>query len=469
MTGTWSPRRIAGIAIGAMAMLTMAGPALPQLADEIGGAGIPIWQLKAIVGLNNTGIGNPGGVQTFFSFDISWVDPQLGKYFLADRSNKSIDVIDTTTNQLTQFVNPGFKGFTGNNDTSGPDGVLTVHQPNGVVELWVGDTGSTTGQLWVLDATTGKVLSGFANPISVGQGGATRADEFCFDPRDRLIMATSPAEDPPFVTFFSTDTHTVVGHLEFPQATNGLEQCAWSPAIGKFLQPVPEVNGPGNDSAPGAIAVIDPRNMTIDQMLTVPLSACAGPQGTAVGPGFQLMLGCNAAFPAATSTTPAGPRNTAVIDQRNGAVLSVLPNLGGLDEVWFNPGDGSYILASCNTACRTVGGGGTEVLARVPSSTLQMDQSVTVAQQNSATTVTSGNPRTIHSVAADPTTLKVYLPIPAFGGNVPQFAPSLCDNFGGVFGVPVIGNPASTAVGCIAIIAPNNVNVPNSVQETIGD
>jgi hypothetical protein len=470
MTGRWSPRKIAGIAVSAMAMLTMAGPALPQ--DVVGGAGIPILQLKAIVGLNNTGIGNQGagGVQTFFSFDISWVDPQLGKYYLADRSNKSIDVIDTTTNQLTQFVNTGFAGFTGNNDTSGPDGVLTVHQPDGTTELWVGDTGSTTGQVWVLDANNpGRVLSGFPNPIPIGKGGKTRADELCFNPRDRVIIITSPAEDPPFITFISTATHTVIGYLEFPMATNGLEQCSWSPAIGKFLQPVPEVNGPGNDSAAGAIAVVDTRNMTIDQLLTVPLSACAGPQGTAVGPGFQLMLGCNAAFPAATSTTPAGPRNTAVIDQRNGAVLSVLPNLGGLDEVWFNPGDGNYYLPSCNTACRTVGAGGTEVLARVSSNSLQLVQSVTVAVQNSATTVTSGNPRTIHSVAADPTTLKVFVPIPAVGGNVPQFSPSLCDNFGGVFGVPVIGNPASSATGCIAIIAPNNVNVPNFVQETIGD
>src|SRR5213078_3407099 len=29
------------------------------------------------------------------SYDISWVNPQRGEYYLADRSNASIDIIDT--------------------------------------------------------------------------------------------------------------------------------------------------------------------------------------------------------------------------------------------------------------------------------------------------------------------------------------------------------------------------------------
>ena len=52
---------------------------------------------------------------------------------------------------VTQFPNPGFAGFTGNNDTSGPDGVLTA---NNSTELWVGDS---PGKVWVMDATTGAI------------------------------------------------------------------------------------------------------------------------------------------------------------------------------------------------------------------------------------------------------------------------------------------------------------------------
>src|SRR5215470_2791795 len=63
---------------------------------------------------------------TMKTFDISWVDPGTRRYFLADRSNKAIDVIDTRTNTFLDQIhaNPPFAGATGNNDTSGPNGVV---------------------------------------------------------------------------------------------------------------------------------------------------------------------------------------------------------------------------------------------------------------------------------------------------------------------------------------------------------
>ena len=66
----------------------------------------------------------------------------LNKYYLADRSNKTIDILDLSTfpPTLTQVVNTKFPGFTGNNDTSGPDGVATA---NNHTEVWVGDIGGT--------------------------------------------------------------------------------------------------------------------------------------------------------------------------------------------------------------------------------------------------------------------------------------------------------------------------------------
>src|SRR5260370_35735492 len=77
----------------------------------------------------------PGG-QKITAFDISFVDPGLGVYILADRTNKSVDVIDTTGNgvtvQLTSNKCPTiatpcpFAGATGNNDTSCPDGGLII-------------------------------------------------------------------------------------------------------------------------------------------------------------------------------------------------------------------------------------------------------------------------------------------------------------------------------------------------------
>src|SRR5215471_11103114 len=67
-----------------------------------------------------------------FSFDISWVDPANGLYYLADRSNAALDVVDTTGaftgTPETLFGQIGgaafgFQGDTGTTSTSGPNGV----------------------------------------------------------------------------------------------------------------------------------------------------------------------------------------------------------------------------------------------------------------------------------------------------------------------------------------------------------
>lgn len=197
--------------------------------------------------------------------------------------------------------------------------------------------------------------------------------------------------------------------------------------------------------------MINPSTMKVETSFPVPIADCAGPQGMAIGPDNQIMLGCNAA------SIPGGHRNSVVINAKTGAVLKTVADLGGADEVWFNPGDGHYVIASCNTACRTVpvtgAVTGPELLGVVDSNELRLDHSVTIALQNSDTTITSGNPRTAHSVAASSKTGEIYLPMPATGGNAPQFAPSLCDLFGQ--GITRTGDPSS-ATGCIAILKAKN-------------
>src|SRR5262245_57160336 len=65
--------------------------------------------------------------QTIRSFDISFVDPVVGLYLLADRTNKAIDVVDTATNTpVTQLGKGKFTGTApctppaGANDCAGP-------------------------------------------------------------------------------------------------------------------------------------------------------------------------------------------------------------------------------------------------------------------------------------------------------------------------------------------------------------
>src|SRR5436305_5530147 len=107
----------AAVAVGALAILAIAVPGF----SEEGPKKDEVFHATTIISV-------PGG-GPFFSFDISWTDASLNKYFLADRNHKAIDVIDPANlgAGITQFPNPGFAGFTGNNDTSGPDGVLTAN------------------------------------------------------------------------------------------------------------------------------------------------------------------------------------------------------------------------------------------------------------------------------------------------------------------------------------------------------
>src|SRR6266567_2723126 len=86
------------------------------------------------------------------SYDISWVNPHRAEYYLADRSNASIDIIDTHhltfKRKLGGFVGVKLNaaGTAVNNDISGPDGVVTRGR-----WLYAGD-GDSTLKVFDLDA-----------------------------------------------------------------------------------------------------------------------------------------------------------------------------------------------------------------------------------------------------------------------------------------------------------------------------
>lgn len=346
--------------------------------------------------------------QTITSFDISFVDPVIRQYFLADRTNSAIDVVDTASNTVSQLTaTPAFAGNTGNNDTSGPDGVITVNHN----EVWAGDGNST---IKVISLTTG------ATTHVINTGGKNRADELCFDPRDHLVLMANDAEMPfPFVTLISTDTYSVLqtivmnGTAGAPKATNGIEQCQWNQRTGKFYVNIPEVNGPGNDTQPGAVLVISPQTLAIEDTFNIPLDQCAGPQGMAVGPENQILLGCNASS------------STVIINDRSGAVIATLANEGGSDEIWFNEGDSQYFLAESGPVFSN-----NQLLGVVDAQSHQTDDSV-VTGIKSTTAIPRG---TNHSVAADPILNQVYVPIANTSGS------TVCASAGGV-----------NARGCIAV------------------
>jgi hypothetical protein len=386
--------------------------------------------------------GPSGGI---LSFDISWVDPTVTlsgspAYFLADRTNKSIDVVDTSTNTLANVIQPGFVGFTGNNDTSGPNGVLTLHQSDGSVQIWAGDGKS---RVWVLSFPSGTAVTGFTNPIPTG--GTNRADELCFDSVHHLIVIANDADSPPFISFIPTqgpNAYKVVKQISFPEATAGIEQCQFNTRTELIYLNLPEVNGNGNDTKPGRVEVIDPVKMEVIRFFTIPLPKCAGPQGMAIGPAPQILLGCNAKGPPENGTDSSGakigtgPQNSAVIDENNGHVLAELSGLGGADEVWFNPGDQHYSLALGSLLPN-------EEVAFVDSAADQVDQTIQTGNAD-------GTTRRAHSVAAEPLHNQVYVPIPKTGGGTPGFTSTICGDL--------------AASGCIAVFKPSGTDADDAAK-----
>ena len=259
---------IAAIAPCVVAMSTTASAAPPDSDNFAGTAAVTV--------------SNHGGVTAapLTSFDISFVDPTIGLYALGDRTNNAVDLVDTHSNTFLSFCGHGkFKGFTGSNDTSGPDGVLIRDHR----EIWVGDGDSTVK---VFDIAGCDETAAPTHTIATGVASDNRADEMCYDPRDNLIMVANNAASPPFASLISTTSYAVVAKIPFdgtngaPKTTNGVEQCQWSSRTGNFYITVPGVESP--DTGHGVVAVISPHTKKVEKIFDIPLVNCATPQGMAV-------------------------------------------------------------------------------------------------------------------------------------------------------------------------------------------
>src|SRR5205814_1597801 len=173
------------------------------------------------------------------AFDISWIDPQTQLYYLADRSNKTIDVIDAKRNVLVKQIQGNFKGFTGNNDTSGPNGVVVSGH-----WLFVTDAPS---RVVTIDLRTDRIVA----EVSTGGAPGLRADEVAFDPVHNLLLPVNNADSPPFATLIKVDPDSghlsVLTRITFDNATNGAEQPIFNRSTGKFYISIPEIDGVAAD------------------------------------------------------------------------------------------------------------------------------------------------------------------------------------------------------------------------------
>lgn len=331
------------------------------------------------------------------SFDISWVDGATQLYYLADRSNQAVEVVDARRSVFVKQILGGFRGFTGSNDNSGPNGVVVNRN-----FLFVTDAPSRVVTIDLRsDAVVGEVhtcVPPSRPPACVVSD--NRADELTYDPEDSLILAVNNADEPPFATLIHVDRTsgalTWVGSVSFPDATNGAEQPQWDPAVGRFFISIPQV-GPNVQN--GAVKRI---NTAAVVEATYPVNFCQ-PAGLTVGPNGDLLVGCSVIFDEAgnawardaTGQAPAAKPDVVIIDARNGSIDRRVQGVGGNDEVWYNPGDNRYYLAARNQPGGSSPGNAnfSPVLGIIDAKTMALDQAVPTFNQGSGSA---------HSVAVDP-------------------------------------------------------------------
>ena len=300
------------------------------------------------------------------SFDISWVDSESGRYYVADRSAGGVDVFDAESDTFITTIT----GFVGNKGSgiSGPDGVMVINKRGELgageghhrKELWAGDGDSTVK---VVDLETNSIVD------SISTGGTHRADELAYDPADKIILIANDRDAVPFVTFISAETRTVLGSLSYPQSTGGIEQPVWDPQRHRFYISIPSTVANPN----GEVDEINPKTESITRVFAVTDPAFAGPAGLALLPGQRLI----------TSTG-------VVFDAKTGATLATIAGVAG-DEIWYNSGDNRVYFGN---------------------------EPVFVVDASSYQVVTNFDAGDTHSIAADSENNRIFIPVTSIGVKV---------------------------------------------------
>lgn len=316
-------------------------------------------------------------------FDISWVDSERGRYYLADRGTANtpptprIDVIDTENDKLLDQIDL----------STAPNGVVAIHRTGS------DDEEDQAGTLVVGGADSTAIFIDLAHPhatpFTVSTGGKDRADELAYDPRDHIILIANDRDVDLFVTFISTmNTPHVLGKIYYngsvsgnPISTGGIEQPVWDGAKKKFYLAIPSTQANPN----GEVDEIDPIAMKITRIL--PTTCKGGPAGLVLIPGQRLMTSCGD-----------------VINIANGNIIHTA-GVGG-DEIWFNRGDD-----------RVYFGGGLDRISVPVVSGLSPFNLITTLAVGLIATPPAPN-HTTHSVAADSENNKIFVPVSHEGVKV---------------------------------------------------
>lgn len=313
------------------------------------------------------------------SFDVGYVDQTTHRYYLADRSNKGIDIVNTKTDEWVGNVS----GFIGavvdekhpkpqhpDSKKSGPNGVIGAGD-----EVWAGDG---AGKIQVVDYKQMKIVD------TIDTGGKYRTDSVTYDPKNMVFLAGNPNDEPTFLTLVSMKDRKIIKKIDVPEATDGLEEPKYNPRDGMFYVSVPELN---KDKKKGGVAVVDPKAAKIVKMIHI--DGC-NPHGLAFGPDDHFVLGCS---------LRGKDFNVSIMSAKTGKLVARIKGFGGADAVAYDKKNNQYYIAADHAP-------GGAALGVIDAKTNKLVQKIPM----------KGN-STPHSVAADDENGHVYVPGGAFDGG----------------------------------------------------
>ena len=109
-----------------------------------------------------------------------------------------------------------------------------------------------------------------------------------------------------------------------------MEQPVWNDQLHRFFINVPTARG-------AELAAVDPKTMAVTA--TYPVGSNCGGTGLALGPFQRLLVACGSPF---------------IVNAINGGIISTITDVGSGDEVWYNVGDGQFLVTSTDRTGATV-------------------------------------------------------------------------------------------------------------------
>jgi hypothetical protein len=184
--------------------------------------GIALWASLAVAQTNHSTLVKDSPVTS--AFDISWIDNSTQRYYLADRTNNAIDLVEGATDTFLGFIGKG--QYTGSRPCPDqPRDLWHCAVPNGVLTDNLGHVWAGAGDGNIVEADAKKPGAAIIRKIPTGS--KFRVDELTYDLIHQVLMASNDGDSPPFLTFVSVKNGSVLGHYKYPADQDGMEQPVW--------------------------------------------------------------------------------------------------------------------------------------------------------------------------------------------------------------------------------------------------